>query len=59
MKEFTEGNSSEWRLTVDEVRSCKGFENIKDEEAENIIDTLVKLSLVVYESESNLTEEED
>ena len=57
MKELNEVNSSEWRLTIDEVRSCKGFENITDYEAENIIDTLVKLSIVAYESKSNLTED--
>ena len=57
MKELNEGNSSEWRLTIDEIRSCKGFEDITDEEAENIIDTLVKLSIVAYESKSNLIED--
>jgi len=36
-------------LTIEKVRQFKGFENISDEAAENIIDTLKQLSLITYE----------
>jgi hypothetical protein len=37
------------RLTVEELRSCKGFENISEEEAEEVILLLEKLSILFYE----------
>lgn len=37
------------RLTVEELRSCKGFENISEDEAEEIIQLLEKLSILFYE----------
>ncbi len=37
------------RLTIDELRSCKGFENVSDEEANNIVEALEKLSILFYE----------
>ena len=38
-----------WRMTVEELRKFEGFENISEEEAENIIDSLVQLAKVAYE----------
>lgn len=37
------------RLTVEELRNCKGFENYTDEEAEEVIQTLERLSILFYE----------
>ena len=37
------------RLTIDELRNCKGFENYSDEQAEKTIVTLEKLSILFYE----------
>ena len=37
------------RLTVDELRNCKGFENYTDEQAEETISSLEKLSVLFYE----------
>ena len=34
------------RLTIRQLRSLPGYETVSDSEAENIIDTLVQLSLV-------------
>ena len=48
-----EDNSSNWRLTVKELRRCKGFENITDEEGEKVIDNLVQLSLISFNIDIN------
>ena len=37
------------RLTIAELRSCKGFENYSDEQAEETIQTLETLSILFYE----------
>jgi len=37
------------RLTIAELRSCKGFENYSDEKAEETIKTLERLSILFYE----------
>jgi transcription initiation factor TFIIIB Brf1 subunit/transcription initiation factor TFIIB len=37
------------RLTIAELRNCKGFENYSDEQAEETINTLEKLSMLLYE----------
>lgn len=37
------------RLTIAELRNCKGFENYSDEQAEETINTLEKLSILLYE----------
>ncbi len=37
------------RLTIDELRNCKGFENYSDEQAEETIQTLETLSILFYE----------
>ncbi len=36
------------RLTIAELRQFKGFDSISDEEAENTIGTLEKLSVLFY-----------
>lgn len=36
-------------LTIEELKSCPGFENIDNKEAEEIIQSLYKLSLLTYE----------
>ena len=36
------------RLTNKELRKFKGFENISDSECEEIIDSLLKLAMIVY-----------
>lgn len=37
------------RLTIEQLRNCKGFENYSDEQAEKTIVTLEKLSILFYE----------
>ena len=37
------------RLTIAELKKCKGFENYSDEEAEKTIETLVTLSILFFE----------
>lgn len=37
----------EWRLTIKELKSHSGFENVSDEEAETIIDTFVNLARTI------------
>lgn len=38
-----------WKLTIEELRKCRGFENINDEDAESVINSLVSLSRMFYE----------
>ncbi len=37
------------RLTIAQLRNCKGFENYSDEHAEETIKSLEKLSILFYE----------
>ena len=37
------------RLTLAELKNCKGFENYSDEQAEETIKSLEKLSILFYE----------
>ena len=37
------------RLSIDELRNCKGFENYTDELAEETVSSLEKLSVLFYE----------
>lgn len=37
------------RLSIDELRNCKGFENYTDEQAEETISSIEKLSVLFYE----------
>ena len=43
-----ENQTPEWSLTPDELRSQIGFENLTDVQAEQIIETLVRLTLIAY-----------
>lgn len=47
------------RLTVDELRTYKGFENYSDEQAEQTIQTLVNLSLIFFEAFKKKMEQEE
>ena len=42
-------NKKHKRLTIDELKKFKGFENYSDQEAEQTIITLEKLSILFYE----------
>ena len=42
--------TGKYRITIAELRKCKGFESISDEKAEEVIDTLVRLSALCYRS---------
>ena len=37
------------RLTIAELKKCKGFENYSDEQAEETINSLEKLSILFYQ----------
>lgn len=41
-------DSASYILTVDEIRSCCGFDNITQEQAEIVIQELVQLSALCY-----------
>ena len=43
-------NEADWRLTPEEIRACKGFENATDDDVENIINTFALLGQAFYES---------
>lgn len=45
----TNDDTENWRMTVKELRKFEGFENISEEEAEKVIDSLVQLALIVFE----------
>lgn len=44
---FIEENAPK-RITVEQLRKYKGFENVSDEEASNIVETLYKLAVIAY-----------
>jgi hypothetical protein len=53
------------RLTLSELRNCKGFENYSEQQAEETIKTLEKLAILFYElymkqkkQEQNIIEED-
>ena len=48
MKEIA-GKKAYKRLTIEELRCCKGFEHYTDEQAEKTISTLETLSILFYE----------
>lgn len=37
------------RLTIEELRSCKGLENLSDEQALEAIEALEKFSVIMFE----------
>ena len=37
------------RITLQELRSCKGFEGISEQEGEDVIDTLQHMSVLFFE----------
>lgn len=43
------GTKKHKRLSIAELRNCKGFENYSEEQAEETIKTLEKLSILFYE----------
>lgn len=45
--DFIEENAPK-RITVEQLRKYKGFENVSDEEAGNIVETLYKLAVIAY-----------
>jgi hypothetical protein len=42
--------SSSYVITLKELRSCDGFENVSEDQAGEIIDTLYQLSAICYRS---------
>lgn len=42
------------RLTYDELKSCEGFENIKEGEAEQLIDVVLLFSMLTYKAFSKM-----
>ena len=49
-------------LTVDELRTFEGFENVSDEEGVAILDTIIKFSDIVvsiYSKQKNITEQDN
>lgn len=46
LQENTEKNQGQ--LTIEELRSCKGFETISELEGNEIIESLYRLSIIAY-----------
>lgn len=44
-----DGNQPDWRMTVDDLKSCEGFNKISDEEAEATIESMVHLVRTIYQ----------
>lgn len=42
-------NEADWRLTPEEIRAVKGFEDATDDDVENIINTFTLLGQAFYE----------
>lgn len=36
------------KLTIEELRRCKGFETVSESEAQDIIESLFRLAVIVY-----------
>jgi len=36
------------KLTIEELRSCKGFETVSESEGQDIIESLFQLAVIVY-----------
>jgi len=36
------------KLTIEELRSCKGFETVSESEGQDIIESLFRLAVIVY-----------
>ena len=47
------------RLTIEELKTFKGFENYTDEQAEQTIETLVNLSLIFFDLFQKHLEQEE
>ena len=47
------------RLTIEELKTFKGFENYSDEQAEQTIQTLVNLSLIFFDLFKKQMEKEE
>lgn len=45
-----ESTSTSYIITLRELRSCDGFENVSNEQADEIIGTLYQLSTICYRS---------
>ena len=45
-----ESSSNSYVITLKELRSCDGFENVSEEQADEIINTLYQLSAICYRS---------
>jgi hypothetical protein len=43
-----EEGESNGRLTLDELRKCEGFADVSDADGEEIIESLYRLSLIVF-----------
>jgi len=37
-----------WALTIDELKSHHGFENVTEEKAKEIIESMMRLALIAY-----------
>lgn len=47
-EEKIENKNNQGKLTIEELRSCIGFEDISDSEGEEIIENLFQLAVIVY-----------
>jgi hypothetical protein len=46
------------KLTIDELRTFEGLENVSDEEAESIIENIDHFSILTYQLFQSMTKEE-
>lgn len=46
--QLTNDENSIPKLSIEELKSFRGFENLNDEEADEIINSLLQLAIIVY-----------
>ncbi|MCV9926608.1 hypothetical protein OIU83_03050 [Flavobacterium sp. LS1R49] len=42
------GGKKQGKLTIEELRRCKGFDEISESEANELIDSLFQLAIIIY-----------
>ena len=58
MSKHDEDELKKVRITVDELRKFKGFESLSDEKAEEVIEMLLKFSILCYNQINSMSIEE-
>lgn len=46
--QIQKAENNQVKLTIEELRSCKGFETVSESEGQDIIESLFRLAVIVY-----------